>query len=402
VRVAIVTPEYPPHHIGGGGVAVEALAREYAKNNEVRVFSAWDSNRSWRGSPAAESIDGIAITRYPLIPILQRRLYLRSVLPPNPKSGLRLWRDLIAWSPDIAHLHGYGCAIVDLAAIILSRQRIPYILTVHGLPQTPSQRGRVTRLAYRAYKVLGADRTTRKAHWVTAVSRAVADLLPPERQILVIPNGISALPPSDKHRADVLRRQLQLESGVPLIVAVGRLSKSKGFDVLLRALSFIDAPRLECVIVGSDAGEKKLLDHLASLVPGSVRVLLPGWVDRESLADIFELADVITVPSRDEPFGLVALEALGSRRRVVASNVGGLAEFLRPPVAELIDTEDPHAWAAGISRALSRGPYTQDDDVVAGKILTEHSWPRLAREYELLLMNSRDQQSRVAATKGTH
>lgn len=367
----------------------EALALEYAKSNEVRVFSAWDTHRSWRGDRFADLKDGVSVYRYPLVPLFRRQPHFRSVVPPNPAAGMQLSRDLKEWSPDVAHLHGYGYALVDFASEILVRRKVPYIFTVHGLPQTPSRRGAPTRAAYAAYRRLGPVRTMARAHAVTAISRPVADALPPDRQVTVVPNGITPLPDRDDRRAAGLKQRLELEPGVPVIAAAGRLSRSKGFDVLLSALGDVDVPRLACVIAGADAGELSSLRNIAALIPSGVKVSLPGWLDREGLADLFGLAHVVAVPSRDEPFGLVALEAVGMRRRVVASRVGGLAEFLRPPVAELVDSEDPKMWASALKRALSRGPLTADEERVAGQILAEHSWPHLSHEYEVLMLKSR-------------
>jgi glycosyltransferase involved in cell wall biosynthesis len=389
VRIAVITPEYPPDHIGGGGIVAEALAQEYAKTNEVRVFSAWDTQRSWRGDRFAELKDDVSVYRYPLIPLFRRQPHFRSVVPPNPVAGVQLSRDLKEWSPDVAHLHGYGYAMVDLASETLVRRKVPYIFTVHGLPQTPSRRGAPTRAAYAAYRRIGPVRTMARAHAVTAISRAVAEALPADRQITVVPNGITPLPASDRYRAARLSQRLELDPGVPVIAAAGRLSRSKGFDVLLRALTEIDIPRLACVVAGADAGELSSLRNIAALMPSGIKVSLPGWLDREGLADLFGLASVVAVPSRDEPFGLVALEAVGVRRRVVASRVGGLAEFLRAPVAELVDSEDPKTLASALKRALSRGPLTDDEERIADQILAEHSWPYLSREYEVLMMASR-------------
>src|SRR5438093_4827236 len=141
VRLAVVTPEYPPHHIGGGGIVVEALTHELIRRHEVRVFSAYDVVRSWHRGRSVVLQAGVGIYRYPTVPVFRGLPYLRSVLPPNPVGAANLGRDLAHWSPDVAHLHGYGYATVDLAALILRRLKVPYVFTVHGLPVTPGQRG---------------------------------------------------------------------------------------------------------------------------------------------------------------------------------------------------------------------------------------------------------------------
>lgn len=367
----------------------EALALEYAKTNEVRVFSAWDTHRSWRGGRLADLKDGVSVYRYPLVPLFRRQPHFRSVVPPNPAASFQLGQDLKEWSPDVAHLHGYGYALVDLASAFLVRRKVPYIFTVHGLPQTPSRRRAPIRAAYAAYRRMGPVRTMAGADAVTAISRAVAEALHSDRQVTVVPNGITPLPGRDDRRAARLSQRLGLEPGVPVIAAAGRLSRSKGFDVLLRALSDVGVPRLACVIAGADGGELSTLRQIAALLPADIKVCFPGWLDREGLSDLFELAGVVAVPSRDEPFGLVALEAVGATRRVVASRIGGLAEFLRPPVAELVELDDPKELAGALHRALSRGPLTGDEERIADQVLIEHSWPSLSHEYEVLMMSSR-------------
>src|ERR1700680_4264684 len=103
MKVAVVTPEYPPDTIGGGGGAGEALVHEYAAKHEVRVFSAADSTRSWVQGRELELVDDIPIHRYPLVPVGKGKPYLRSVMPPNLPAWLALRADLAHWSPDVAH-----------------------------------------------------------------------------------------------------------------------------------------------------------------------------------------------------------------------------------------------------------------------------------------------------------
>jgi len=320
-----------------------------------------------------------------LVPVLAHVPYLRSVVPANPSATMSLARDLKHWRPDVAHLHGYGYAFIDLAGLLLRRDGIRYVFTIHGVPQTPRKRGFITRSAYAAYVAVGASRTANGSAAITAVSRAVAAEFGGRRSITVVPNGIAPLPPSSDTGVRQLSASLGLEPGVPILAAAGRLSVSKGFDRLVGALAHIDRDRVACVIAGADGGELGNLRRQAAALPKNIRLVLPGWLDRQRLSDLFSLADVVVIPSRDEPFGLVGLEALGKGRRVVASRIGGLQEFLAPPAADLVDGDDGRAWAVAISAALSRGPFTAMDHKVADEILAEHAWSRVAKRYEQLM-----------------
>ena len=384
MRIAVVTPEYPPDVIGGGGIVVQSLVHEYVKRHEVRVFSGWDSRRSWLAKPVEDVDDGVLISRYPLLP-LSRQPYLRSVLPPNPVGVRRLWKDLRAWSPTVAHLHGYGYAIVDLAALALRRGMVPYVFTIHGIPLTPQQKGRIVRQAYSAYLHIGVGRTSRFARSITAISGAVAKALPGAEEVEVIPNGLTPLPTSDDIGAQRLRSRLNIAAGVPIIACAGRLTRAKGFDTLIKSLNYVDLAEAACVVAGTDGGMLPELVRLQAGVRPGVTVHFIGRQDRQGLADLFHLASVVAVPSRDEPFGLVALEAIGAGRRVVASNIGGLPEFLSPPLAQLVPEGDPVALAGALVLAIRRGALTGPEVAAAHNVVSRYSWIGLAPRYEALL-----------------
>jgi len=297
----------------------------------------------------------------------------------------RLWRDLAAWSPTVAHLHGYGYAIVDLAALALRRRRVPYVFTVHGIPLTPHRKGRVVRQAYRAYLHFGVGRTSRFARSITAISESVAKALPESHAVEVIPNGLTPLPTSDDSRAQRLRSRLNISPGTPIIACAGRLTASKGFDTLLKALNYVDIPEVACIVAGADGGMLDELKRLQASARSGITIYFIGPQDRQDLADLFNLASVVAVPSRDEPFGLVALEAIGADRRVVASNTGGLPEFLSPPLAELVPVGDPVALARALVAAIRRGPITPSEADTARTLVSRHSWNDLALRYEALL-----------------
>ncbi|GAH19946.1 unnamed protein product, partial [marine sediment metagenome] len=65
-----------------------------------------------------------------------------------------------------------------------------------------------------------------------------------------------------------------------------------------------------------------------------------GYISNEQLIDLYNIADVSTVPSRSEPFGLVAIEALACGTPVVGTNQGGLPDFINEDIGALVDVED--------------------------------------------------------------
>jgi glycosyltransferase involved in cell wall biosynthesis len=140
-----------------------------------------------------------------------------------------------------------------------------------------------------------------------------------------------------------LRRRLGLTDG-PLALLLGTLSERKGADVFAAGVDA--APDWQGVMVG----DGPLAASLESSRP-SVRQV--HAVPSAQVPDWLRAADVVVVPSRREPLGLAAVEALACGTAVIASNVGGLREVVRDGENGLLmPPDDPGALAAALRRLL--------------------------------------------------
>lgn len=363
----------------------QALVNEYAARHQVRVFTAADSTRSWiRGRFRGAELR-ISVNRYPLIPVGKGVAYLRSSMPMNLRGWLDLRHDITSWNPEVAHVHGYGHLFVDLGVRLLMAQRIPYVFTCHGIPTRPFRQNVMARTTFRIYQRIAASNSVLNAQVVTAVSKSAAAALIHRNPIQIIPNGLSALPSSDLRKADLLRTKLGLSASVSVVAAAGRLSIEKGFDVLVNALDQVRVEQVACVIAGSDAGEGARLARLAEKCRPGVSVLFPGRLDSRGIADLFAIADVVVVPSREESFGLVALEALAAEKRLVATNAGGLGDFLDPHLAHLVSRDNARELSDAISGCLELGPVTEEERKQFQTFVAQFSWSAIAQRYEVLL-----------------
>ncbi len=140
-------------------------------------------------------------------------------------------------------------------------------------------------------------------------------------------------------------------------VTLGRLVKKKGFDVLLRAFRrYLDDARAGQLIIGGDGGELEALKQLTAELKLNANVTFPGWV--EDVAGFLQQGDVFVLPSLDEPFGIVVLEAMASGKPIISTRTQG-------PITIL----DEHtAYFAGIG----------DVATLAQAMLSVHAEPQVA------------------------
>ncbi len=136
--------------------------------------------------------------------------------------------------------------------------------------------------------------------------------------------------------------------GVPVVAALGRLHRNKGFDVLVRAMRRL--PGVHVVIAG-EGPERGALERLARGEGVAGRLHLPGWT--QDGAGLLAACDVLVCPSRQEPLGNVVLEGFSAARPVVAAAAAGPAELIEDGrTGRLVAVEDDAALAGAIGAVL--------------------------------------------------
>ena len=223
---------------------------------------------------------------------------------------------------EVVHLHSTLAGVVGrLAAMSLGRMRPKIVFTPHAWSWYAAGRWRLV------FQVLEWF----LAHWtdvVVAVSlRELADGEPVVRQrarLVCIPNGVD----TDKFfRGEV--------SPVPgLLVCVGRLSRQKGQDLLLRALAGCpEDMRLLLVGDGNDEGDLRRLVESKHL---QKRVTFAGPVSDPR--EFLQKAELVVLPSRWEGLPIVLLEALASGAAIVATT-GASADVLDQDAVHVVSSE---------------------------------------------------------------
>jgi glycosyltransferase involved in cell wall biosynthesis len=178
-----------------------------------------------------------------------------------------------------------------------------------------------------------------------------------ERRIDVVYNAVpaAAYPPGGERERDLARQALGLPAGVPIALYYGRLEEAKGLGVTLAAWQRL-APKMgeaHLVFAGDYAPSgqawRARTAHVAAT--GTVTVL----PNQGNVVPLLHAADVVLFPSLlEESFGRVVLEALMTRRPVLASDIGAVPEILTGPLDRLlVPPGDATALADGIAGLLN-------------------------------------------------
>jgi D-inositol-3-phosphate glycosyltransferase len=209
----------------------------------------------------------------------------------------------------------------------------------------------------------------------------------PSRVFVVAPGvDLVTFRPIDRR---VARAEIGAGAG-PLLLFVGRLERLKGVDIAIRALAELRRRRrddLRLLVLGEDArsaasggeSEKERLKQIAADAGVRDSVEFVGSVAHHELPFFYAAADACLMPSYNESFGLVGLEAQACGCPVVGSGVSGIRSVIRDQVTGyIVEGHDPSAYADRVERLL-------DDPELArqmgrrGQLLAQRfSWNRTA------------------------
>jgi glycosyltransferase involved in cell wall biosynthesis len=170
----------------------------------------------------------------------------------------------------------------------------------------------------------------------------------PEDKIELIYNAVDTVSP--KIEPNFLRTQFNLPTHTLIALAVGRLVKIKGYDVLITAMKEAaqEIPHLACVIIGEGEAREELT-HMIEESGLQGRVVLPGYLPREAILSALASCDIFAMPSRYEGTPIALLEAGSMACPIIASNAGGMPELVtHNEHALLVTPEDPHALAQAL------------------------------------------------------
>ncbi|MDM8533158.1 glycosyltransferase [Clostridiaceae bacterium HSG29] len=272
--------------------------------------------------------------------------------------------------PDVIHAQHLW-----ITPYIASKFDIPYVVTAHGT----DLKGFVKDERYHKYAIEGAQKASKIITISNQVDREVTELYKIKNNKELIMNGYdeNLFVRTELNIKDELKK-FGIDKVTDHIVSfAGKLADFKGVDVLLRAAKIYEN-KLNKNVTTIIAGDGQLREPLLKLKEelGLLNVHFIGHVTQEQLVTLYNIADVSTVPSRTEPFGLVAIEALACGTPVVGTNQGGLPDFINSKVGTLVPVEDYQALADGIVNEIFNLDKKERSDYCYSYALNNFSWKK--------------------------
>lgn len=276
----------------------------------------------------------------------------------------------------------------------LVHPRVPYLLTLQEGDPIPYILNKVKRVRFLF------DRIFQKADRIQTISTYLADwarTMGYTGDIAVIPNGVDtsrfAKEFSQEERS-ALRSTLGSE-GETLLITTSRLVEKNGIDDVIRALPQV--PNVRFLVYGTGPDDAKLA-ALAEKEGVNDRVSFKGQASHAELPLILASCDIFTRPSRSEGMGNSFIEAMAAGLPVIATQEGGIADFLfdakrdpeLPSTGFAVDKDSPAQIADAIERVMAHPAETAKVIGNAKKLaLEKYDWSLIAKnmreEFRLLV-----------------
>jgi glycosyltransferase involved in cell wall biosynthesis len=356
MRIAMLSWE-SLHSISVGGVATvvtEMAAAMTRKGHEVHVFT-----RMGAGQSHYQQIDGVHYHRCPF------NLQSNFIDEINDMCRSFVYHfsqteDFIG-PFDIVHAHDW---LTSNAAVWIKHGRgKKTALTIHsteyGRCGNNFWGGQSARIRdHERHGTYCADRVMTVSHALKNEIMWMYNV--PEWKAKVVYNGINC------HHFDgwINPAEVKAAYGIgpvdPTTLFVGRMAYQKGPDLLVEAIPFIlhYYPHAKFIFVGDGEMRSSVERRACSLgVSHTTRFL--GYRSGQELINFYKASDVVCVPSRNEPFGIVILEAWSAGKPVVASCNGGPSEFVWHEVDGLKIHDYPESIAWGIGNIFKDFEYAR-------------------------------------------
>ncbi len=391
--------EYPPRVIGGLARVVASLSKELS-------LTGWDVHVITADHPDTSEyeLDG---------QVKVHRIKNQTDTTPDFLSwvsrlniGMLQYAIQLHQQNPFSIIHAHDWMVTDAAWTMKIGFGVPLVATMHA-----TEAGRMHgihtdlqryihqvewRLTYESWRVII------NSHHMQAELKNLFSL--PDNKTIVIPNGTDPKSFAINFDCQHLRNSIAAPNQ-RIVLYVGRLVREKGVQVMLDAASNIlsACPETKFLIVGTGYFMDELKQQAHHLgINDQVNFL--GYVDDDELKRLYNIADVVCIPSLYEPFGIVALEAMAAKVPVVTSDTGGLRDFVEHMVTGITTyTGDSGSLAWGILEILRNpelGKYISHE--AYDRVLKIYNWQVIAKQTSKIYTEVIDEAKRTFDTSATN
>ncbi|MFK5603923.1 glycosyltransferase family 4 protein [Haloferax volcanii] len=318
MKVAIVTPQYPPNIKGGGEISVQLLSKRLNRSDRVDKISVFTFDRL-----ESENIDGVQV-----VGLGRLNWMIKDAM------NILAYRKLKYKLSDFDIIHSYNMSLHPVVGKISDSIDIPAVATLnsdHYLPESSIEMR--NRPIIRAYKYLFFNTTGKVLiDWMSGIDtyfslsssmkKKYESTTLPNEKIVMVPN--MADPEFDKLLDDI-DPEVKNQTPTKKVLYVGTLRKTKGVEYLIRAGKHLPE-NFQIVIVGDGPQEKELHEIADEL---GLNIQFAGRVEYKEIPEYMRKSDVFVHPGVwPEPFGRTILEAMQAGLPVVTTDRGAPKEIV--------------------------------------------------------------------------
>jgi glycosyltransferase involved in cell wall biosynthesis len=329
MNIAITCPaSLPATQFGGILFLAVDLAREASKKgNEVTLYTtnldfANNAKTFSKKLPETELIDGFTIKR-------SHVWFSLNLFFVNPK----MYFQLMSGSPDIIHTIGVRSFQSIIAAIVARKKKIPLVISDQGgLTTHPDllSSGTFNRILYKIQRpiIQFIVNNAAKISVANEYEKKIFEEFTDEPKIEIVRNGINL--ETMKTKTENFKKKYGIETSY--ILFVGRFSKVKGIDILLKAIQLLKNKQklndFVCVIMGVDFGFEEKMFQMINELEIQENICVIKNPSRDDVIAAYRESEFLVLPSRWELSPLTPLEGFSFKKTVISSDTHGIPHTL--------------------------------------------------------------------------
>lgn len=369
MRILILTTRYFPH-IGGVETVVDNLANEFVKSdNEVAILTSKVSNSLVDVENKLEVVNRIKIKRIWMA--IPRSISGFLIFPIRfILSLIKINKFLKQFTPEVVNVHFLDDIAIYTWCLSLMNKNLPIIVNIHGNDLHIFNK----KWAYKYFIKSILNNCKKIIVNSSYMKNEVLAVFPNlEQKLEVIPNGLNI----DKIREIEPKSYFDKD----YIFFVGRFVYKKGIDILIKAFAKANILDLNLLVEGHGETYDEITRLATNLNLQDKIVFTKGNLTNEEKIAYMKGSIFGVMPSRVEPFGIVALEFMAAGVPLIASRTGGLEDILRNGSGLFFENENVDDLAEKISylyinnEARDKMIKSQHMDIV------HYTWHNISKEY---------------------